>query len=136
MGCSKKKFRTERSPRSMILLFSCFRPRMPCSSAALLRTCPLRSFGTLDHLLLGRRNVGIRSAHAHDGSEPARLRERIEHQDQEDRKGCRQKRARSAKQPRPEDKPDEENCRREAEPPSHKHRRCPEPPRVAGGTSP
>src|SRR5215204_6983371 len=111
-----KKARIERSPSSRNAPFSCFRPRMPFSSAALLRTCPLRSFGTLDHLLLGRRNVGIRSAHAHDGSEPARLRERIEHQDQEDRKWCRQKRARSAKQPRPEDKPNEENCRREAKP--------------------
>src|SRR5215204_2430919 len=117
-----KKARIERSPSSRNAPFSCFRPRMPFSSAALLRTCPLRSFGTLDYLLWGR-NFGIRSAHTHDGSEPARLRERIEHQDQEDRKGCRQKRARSAKQPRPEDKPDEEDCRREAEPPSHKHRR-------------
>src|SRR5919112_4168189 len=123
MGCLKKKFRTERSPRSIILLFSCVLPRMPCSSAALFRTCPLRSFGTLDHLLLGCRRVGIRSAHAHDGSEPARLREGLQHQDQKDRKRCRQKRSRPAKQPRPEDKPDEENGRREAAPPSHKHRR-------------
>ena len=34
-------------------------------------------------------------------------REGIEHQDQEDRKGCRQKRSRPAKQPRPEDKTNE-----------------------------
>src|SRR5215207_11539806 len=108
MGCSKKKFRTERSPSAIILFFSCFRPRMPFSSAALLRTCLLRSFGTLDHFLLWCRSVGIRRAHAHDGSEPARLRKGLQHQDQKDRKRCRQKRSRPAKQPRPEDKPQEE----------------------------
>src|ERR671910_2579253 len=106
MGCSKKKFRTERSPSAIILLFSCFRPYMPFSSATLLRTCLLRSFGTLDHLLW-RRNVGIRRAHTHDAGKPARLREGIEHQDQKDRKRCRQKRSRPAKQPRPEDKTNE-----------------------------
>src|ERR687898_3632141 len=105
MGCSKKKLRIERSPSAIILLFSCLGPRMPFSSAVLLRTCLLRSFGTLDHPLLGCRRVVIRRAHTHDGSEPARLREGLEHQDQKDRKRCRQKRARPPEQPRPEDKP-------------------------------
>src|SRR5215207_2890661 len=123
MGCSKKKFRTERSPRSIIPLFSCIPTRMPFSSAVLLRSCPSRSFGTLCRLLLGCKRVGIRRAYTHDARKPARLREGLEHQDQKDRKRCRQKRARPAKKPRPEDKPDEENCRRDAKPPSHKHRR-------------
>src|SRR5215208_6505822 len=110
MGCSKKKLRIERSPRSIILLFSCFRPRMPFSSAALLRTCLLRSFGTLDRLL-GGRGGRIRRSHTHDGSEPARLREGLQHQDYKDGERRCQKRSRPAKQPRPEDKPDKENCR-------------------------
>src|SRR5918993_5691990 len=123
MGCSKKKLRIERSPSLIIPPITCLRPRMPFSSAALLRTCLLRSFGTLDHPLLGYRRVVIRRAHTHDGSEPARLREGLEHQDQKDRKRCRQKRSRPAKQPRPEEKPYEENCRREAKTPAHQHRR-------------
>src|SRR5919112_5108193 len=122
MGCSKKKFRTEDSPIAIILLFSCIPPRMLVLSAALLRSCLLRSFGTLD-LLLGDRRVGIRRAHTHDARKPARLREGLEHQDQKDRERCSQKRSRPAKQPRPEDEPDEENCRREAKPSSHQHRR-------------
>src|SRR5215217_1239374 len=123
MGRSKKTFRIERSPRSIIPLFSCFRPRMPSSSAVLLRT---RSLGLVRYSRpppLGCRRVGFRRAHTHDARKPARLREGLEHQDQKDRKRCRQKRARPAKQPRPENKPDEENRRREAEPPAHKHRR-------------
>src|SRR5918994_6094441 len=123
MGCSKKKFRTERSPRSIILLFSCIPPRMLVLSAALLRTSLLRSFGTLNHFLPWCRRVGIRRAHTHDGSEPARLREGFEHQDYKDRKRCRQKRTRPAEQPRPEDEPQEENRRREAKAPAHQHRR-------------
>src|SRR5918997_6991958 len=122
MGCSKKKFRTERSPIAIIPLFSCIPPRMLILSVALLRICPLCSFGTLEHLLW-RRNVGIRRAHTHDARKPARLREGLEHQDQKYGEGCRQKSSRPAKQPRPEDKPDEENCRREAKPPAHQHRR-------------
>src|SRR5215212_5289794 len=123
MGCSKKKFRTERSPSAIIPLFSCVPPRMPVSSAVLLRSCPSRSFGSLCRLLLGCMRVGIRRADTHDARKPARLGERLEHQDQKDRERRRQKRAGTAEQPRPEDKPDEENRRREAEPPSHKHRR-------------
>src|SRR5215211_5678708 len=111
MGCSKKKLRIERSASAIILLFSCFRPRMPFSSAALLRTCLLRSFGTLDHLLLGCRRVGSRSAYTHDASEPARLRESLQHQDYKDGERRCQKRSRPTEQPRPEDKPQEENCR-------------------------
>src|ERR671910_3021138 len=109
MGCSKKKLRIERSPSLIIPPITCLRPRMPFSSAALLRTCLLRSFGTLDHLLLGCRRVGSGSADTHDASEPARLREGLQHQDYKDRKRCRQKRPRPTEQPRPEDEPQEEN---------------------------
>src|SRR5829696_2686993 len=122
MGCSKKKLRIERSPRSIIPPITSLRPRMLFSSAALLRTCAL-AFIRYACPPLGSRRVVIRRAHTHDGSEPARLREGLEHQDQKDRKRCRQKRSRPAKQPRPEDKPDEKNCRREAEPPPNQHRR-------------
>src|SRR5215204_4731445 len=122
MGCSEKKFRTERSPTLTILLFSCLPPRMPFSPAALLRTLALRlSWGLLDHLPPLGGVVGIGRARAHDARKPARLREGIEHQDQKDRKGCRQKRPRSPEQPRPEDKPQEEDRRGEAEPPAHQH---------------
>src|SRR5215208_745382 len=123
MGCSKKKFRTERSPSAITPLLSCFRPRMPFSSAVLLRT---RSLGLIRYYRLpppGGRRVGIRWADTHDARKPARLRERLQHQDQKDRERRRQKRSRPAKQPRPEDKPDEKNCRREAKPPAHQHRR-------------
>src|SRR5215204_6564563 len=106
MGCSKKKFRTERSPSLIIPPITSLRPRMLFSSAALLRTCAL-AFIRYAWPPLGSRRVGIRSAYTHDASEPARLREGLEHQDQKDRKRCRKKRSRPAKQPRPEDKPDE-----------------------------
>src|SRR5215210_9376578 len=72
---------------------------------------------------LGGGSVGIRRARTHDARKPARLREGIEHQDQEDRKRCRKERAWSAEQPRPEEKPDEQNRRRDAQAPSHQHRR-------------
>src|SRR5215207_6483136 len=103
MGCSKKKFWTERLPTSMIPSFSCFQPRMSLLPAALLETRTLCLSGRLDHLP-GRR---LGTAHAHDAREPARLRKRFEHQDQEDRERRRKKGAWSAEQPRPEDKPDE-----------------------------
>src|SRR5215213_4571745 len=72
---------------------------------------------------LGSRRVGIRSAYTHDTRKPARLRKGLEHQDYKDGERRCQKRSRPAKQPRPEDKPDKENCRREAKPPAHQHRR-------------
>src|SRR5688572_20766994 len=102
----------------MILLFPCPRPRISFSSAPLLRTRVLAFIRYARHLLGGRIS-GIRRAHTHNACKPAGLREGREHQDQKDRKWCRQKRARTAEQPRPEDKPDEENCRREAKPPAH-----------------
>src|SRR5215208_7307454 len=125
MGCSKKKFRTERSPSVIIPPITSLRPRMLFSSAVLLRTCSLRYsvLSTPATFSGGCRSIGIGSACAHDARKPARLREGCEHQDQKYSERCRQKRARSAKQPRPEDKPDEENRRREAKPPSHQHRR-------------
>src|ERR671910_2077036 len=110
MGCSKKKFRTERSPSLIIPPITSLRPRMPFSSAVLLRTCAL-AFIRYACPPLGSRRIGIRWADTHDASEPARLREGFEHQDYKDRKRCRQKRPRPAKQPRPEDKPKEENRR-------------------------
>src|SRR5215213_3033214 len=110
MGCSKKKLRTERSPSLIIAPITSLRPRMLFSSAVLLRTCAL-AFIRYAWPPLGSRRVGIRSAYTHDGSEPPRLRESLEHQDYKDGERCRQKRARPAKQPRPEDKPKEENRR-------------------------
>src|SRR5215208_4115249 len=82
-----------------------------------------RVFGRLDRRPLGLRSVGFGTAHAHDVREPARLREGIEHQDQEDRERRRQKRPGSAEQPRPEDEPNEEDGGGDAQAPPHKHRR-------------
>src|SRR5215217_5981731 len=102
MGCSTKKLRIERLPSSMIPLFSC--PRMPFRSAVLLGA-DARAFGGPYRRLLGIGSLGIGSAHAHDVRKPARLREGLKHQDQEDRERRSQKRPGSAQQPRPENEP-------------------------------
>src|SRR5215218_4401584 len=116
MGCSTKKFRIERLPRSTIPLS--FWSRMPFPSVVLLGT-HTRAFGGPDRRLLGVGGVGLgslglRSAHTHDVRKPARLREGLKHQDQEDRERSSQKRPGSAEQPRPEDEPDKEDRRRDA----------------------
>src|SRR5215213_6162042 len=99
MGCSKKKLRIERRPSSTIPLFS--PPRMPFRSTVLLGT-DARAFGGPYRRLLGLGSVGLGSAHTHDIGQPARLREGVQHQDQEDRERRREEGAGSAEQPRPE----------------------------------
>src|SRR5215218_5729722 len=114
MGCPKKKLRIERWPTSTIPLFTCPRLRMPFSSAALF-CAYARAVGGPDRLLLlGVGSVGVGPAHAHDIRQPACLGEGVEHQDQEDRKRRRQKRPWTAQQPRPEEKPYEQDRRRDA----------------------
>src|SRR5215212_12077251 len=108
MGCSKKKLGIERLPSSTIPIRS--RPRMPSSSSVLLGT-HARAYGGTDRRLLGVRGVGVGSTHTHYVRKPARLREGVEHQDQEDRERRRQKRPGSAQQPRPEAEPQKEDRR-------------------------
>src|SRR5687768_1912128 len=99
MGCSRK-FTIERLPSSTIPLS--FWPRMPFLSAVLLGTYAWASGGP-NRRLLGVGGVGLGSGHTHDIGQPARLREGLQHQDQEDRERRSQKRPGSAQQPRPED---------------------------------
>src|SRR5215208_5887894 len=106
MGCSKKKLRIERRPSSMIPLF--VRPRMPFATSVLLGT-HARAFGGPDRRLLGIGSLGLGATHAHYVRNPARLREGVQHQDQEDRERRRQERPGSAQQPRPEDEPQKED---------------------------
>src|SRR5215212_3080188 len=110
MGCSTKKFRIERLPSSTIPLS--FWSRMPFPSVFLLGT-HTRALGGPDRRLLGVGGVGGGSAHTHDARKPARLREGVQHQDQEDRERRSQERPGPAQQPRPEDEPQEEDRRRD-----------------------